>query len=76
MKYAHKDGMIYDPEDGQTIAAMSESATPEQAKLLAAAPDLLAEGQTLIERLKEMAIHPSHYAGLQAAITKATQEQK
>jgi hypothetical protein len=29
--YEQKDGMIYDFEDGQTIATMSESATPEQA---------------------------------------------
>lgn len=41
MTYHHKDGMIYDPEDGQTIATMSESATPEQASILAAAPGLL-----------------------------------
>jgi hypothetical protein len=41
MNYAHKDGMIYDPEDGQTIATMSDSATPEQAALLAASSDLL-----------------------------------
>ena len=41
MTYKHKDGMIYDPEDGQTIATMSESATPEQAALLAAADSLL-----------------------------------
>jgi hypothetical protein len=33
--------MIYDSEDGQTIATMSESATPEQAALLAAADSLL-----------------------------------
>ena len=41
MTYKHKDGMIYDSEDGQTIATMSESATPEQAALLAAADSLL-----------------------------------
>lgn len=41
MTYHHKDGMIYDTEDGQTIATMSESATPEQACILAAAPALL-----------------------------------
>jgi hypothetical protein len=41
MSYNHKDGMIYDSEDGQTIATMSESATPEQAALLAAADSLL-----------------------------------
>lgn len=39
--YQHKDGMIYDPEDGQTIATMHCSATPEQAALLAAAPEML-----------------------------------
>jgi hypothetical protein len=41
MSYHHKDGMIYDSEDGQTIATMSESATPEQAALLTAADSLL-----------------------------------
>jgi hypothetical protein len=41
MSYHHKDGMIYDSEDGQTIATMNESATPEQAALLAAADSLL-----------------------------------
>jgi hypothetical protein len=41
MSYHHKNGMIYDSEDGQTIATISESATPEQAALLAAADSLL-----------------------------------
>lgn len=41
------------------------------AHLIAAAPDLLAESKTLIARLKDMAVHPSHYAGLEAAIKKA-----
>ena len=41
MTYNQKDGMIYDSEDGQTLATMSESATPEQAALLAAADSLL-----------------------------------
>lgn len=40
MSYLQKEGMIYDPEDGQTIAIMSNNATPEQAALLASAPDL------------------------------------
>jgi hypothetical protein len=42
MTYHHKNGMIYDTDDGQTIATMSGSATPEQACILAAAPALLA----------------------------------
>jgi len=47
MTYEHKNGMTYDPEDGQTIATMSTSATPEQAALLAAAPELLAALESL-----------------------------
>ena len=42
------------------------------ARIIAAAPDLLAESQRLLARLQEMAIHPSHYAGLAAAIARAT----
>lgn len=44
MTYYHhqQTGQILDEEDGQIIANMSESATPQQAELLAAAPALLA----------------------------------
>lgn len=41
------------------------------ANLIAAAPGLLAEGRALIERLSTMAIHPSHYAALQAVVIRA-----
>lgn len=44
----------------------------DTAALIAAAPDLLAESRRLLARLQEMAIHPSHYAGLAAAIARAT----
>jgi hypothetical protein len=53
MTYAQKDGMIYDPEDGQTIATMSESATAEQAALLAAAPELAARVLELESQLED-----------------------
>lgn len=47
MNYEHKNGRIYNPETGQTIAAMNRSATPEQSALLAAAPKLLAALESL-----------------------------
>lgn len=53
MNYTHKNGMIYDPEDGQTIATMSESATPEQAELLAAAPGMFAALQWFDEQMRD-----------------------
>lgn len=52
MTYHYKDGMIYDPEDGQTLATMSESATPEQACILAAAPGLLAALEAFTETME------------------------
>jgi len=54
MSYEQKDGMVYDPEDGQTIATMSESATPEQAALLAAAPQQAARIRELKDELENM----------------------
>jgi hypothetical protein len=74
MNYAHKNGMIYDPEDGQTIATMSDSATPEQAALLAAAPDLLQVLQDVLTIFAEE--HPSSqcFDRARAAILKAGQE--
>jgi hypothetical protein len=53
MTYHHKNGMIYDSEDGQTIATMSESATPEQAALLAAADSLLSVAYWLTKEYEE-----------------------
>lgn len=63
--YRHKDGMIYDVEDEQTIATMSESATPEQGALLAAAPELL---DALVGMI-EAATH--HQADLRQALRRA-----
>jgi hypothetical protein len=44
MTYYHhtQTGQIIDEQDGQIIATTSDSATPQQAELLAAAPVLLA----------------------------------
>ena len=53
MTYEHKNGMIYDPEDGQTIATMSDSATPEQAALLTAAPEMFAALQWFDEQMRD-----------------------
>jgi hypothetical protein len=43
MSYEHhqQTGTIVDAEDDQVVATMSDSATPDQANLLAAALDLL-----------------------------------
>lgn len=62
--------------DSKTHGAIGElvyadTRKPADARLIAAAPELLAESAALIEALKGMAIHPSHYAALEAAITKA-----
>ena len=65
MKYNPTNGQIYDPEDGQTIATISESATPEQAKLLAAAPALF----NALQQLTEAATH--HQADAPAALETA-----
>ena len=40
-------------------------------RLIAAAPDLLHEGKTLIKALKTMAINPIHYAALELLIANA-----
>ena len=42
------------------------------ARLIVAAPALLAEARALVVKLGGMAVHPSHYAGLVAAIVAAT----
>jgi hypothetical protein len=79
MKYNPTNGQIYDPEDGQTIATMSESATPEQAKLLAAAPALFRALDLLIGAAEQhsMSNDPDIKKELteaRAAIDQATQE--
>lgn len=70
MTYHHKDGMIYDTEDGQTIATMSESATPEQASILAAAPALLDLCRRSLRALDEDS-YPQLRDELAAAIQQA-----
>ena len=40
-EHHHQTGTIVDAEDDQVVATMSDSATFDQANLLAAAPDLL-----------------------------------
>lgn len=43
------------------------------AHMLDCYPDLLEAGQELVDKLSGMAVHPSHYAGLVAALAKANQ---
>ena len=62
---------IVQRSSGGTVAEI-QSHDSDDAALVAAAPDLLAESRRLLARLQEMAIHPSHYAGLAAAIARAT----
>lgn len=64
MKYEVKEGMIYDPEDGQTVAIMSDNATPEQGELLAAAPEML-------EALRECITDPGSVALSRHAVEDA-----
>lgn len=55
------------------VGARVNGATPDDAaRLVAAAPDLLAALQGLVATLEGMAVHPSHYAAARAAITTAT----
>ena len=66
MTYYHHQhtGQILDDEDGQIIATMSESATPQQAELLAAAPKMLA---ALIDAVDALKIHcPESWVLIQA----------
>jgi hypothetical protein len=79
MKYNPANGQIYDPEDGQIIATISESATPEQAKLLAAAPALFRALDLLIGAAEQhsMSSDPDikkELTAARAAIAQATQE--
>lgn len=41
------------------------------ARLIAAAPDLLEQSQAAAASLRQAGVHPSYYAGLLAAIAKA-----
>lgn len=74
MTYEHKNGMIYDPEDGQTIATMSTSATPEQAAILAVAPALLSVAYWLMQEHEEG--DGNIPDGLYNAARQATQQAK
>lgn len=81
MTYYHhqQTGQIIDEEDGQIIATMTYSATPEQAELLAAAPALFRALDLLIGAAEQhsMSNDPDIKKELteaRAAIDQATQE--
>lgn len=65
------DGTIEARHAGR-IGALSADVSAEHRALIAAAPALLAEARALVVKLGGMAVHPSHYAGLVAAIVAAT----
>ena len=87
MSYQYHEplGEIVDAEDGQLIATTSASCTPEQAVLLAAAPDLLAALEYVVLDLELraklgdedcqgiVAIGNGAYRQAKNAITKATE---
>lgn len=62
--YRYKDGQIYDVKTGQTVA-ITYAATPQQGACFAAAPQMLAA----LEALIEAATH--HQADLRQALTQA-----
>lgn len=64
-------GQIFDPQDGQIIATMHESATPEQGALLAISPILLQLCQRALLALYEDEF-PQLRQDLREAIGKAT----
>ena len=59
-----KEGMIYDEEDGQTIASMSGSATPEQGQLIVdavnAQESLLEIRKAMMEQDNRATAHPMY----------------
>ena len=73
MSYQNNNGTIFDTEDGQIVATMSESATPEQALLLVAARDLLAALKLAVSTQAYRDGHgPEWWESARAAIAKAT----
>lgn len=65
------DGTIEARHAGR-IGALSADVSAEHRALIAAAPALLAEARALVVKLGGMAVHPSHYAGMVAALVAAT----
>ena len=68
--YAPEFG-IYQDGAQRDLARVTGENSAADAQLIAAAPILLIESIALVKQLKPMAIHPSHYADLEAAIAKA-----
>lgn len=56
------------------FVGMSSTEGIANARLIAAAPEMLAALQDIIARLSPLAIHESHFAMTRAAIAKATGE--
>ena len=55
-------------------ARVSGATSDDAARLIAAAPELLATLQGLVTTLEGLAVHQSHYAAARAAIATATGE--
>jgi hypothetical protein len=87
MTFAHTPGPwavsagSYGPEmqiigaDGFGVAlcadGVGDGVMERNARLIAAAPDLLAQAQLAVTALQKAGVHPSYYAGLIEAIAKA-----
>lgn len=68
------DGRTDSVDSSWTVARVNRCMGQESlghARLIVAAPQLLAEAFKLVAQLKTVALHPSHYAGLEAAVAKA-----
>ncbi|WP_341714479.1 hypothetical protein [Limnobacter sp.] len=83
ISYTHDDNLSMsiddqpgmDGERNYDLAVVTHGCPDEllaNARLVAAAPVLLSEAKALLKVLRSMAIHPSHYANMEAAIALAS----
>ncbi len=70
--YVFAHGSLAEQAGVENGPFICNASTQANARLIAAAPDLLAAAQDALRNLRPLAVHPSHYAALENAIAKAT----